>query len=268
MIERRNQMDEENLIQIRTHKIVKSNDIIQKARFQLTVQEQKIILYLISKIKPKDKDFKNNAFDILDFCRVCGIDTHSGKTYANLRRTIKNLSDKSLWVKADGKEILYRWINDAVIDKNSGVIQIQFHDRMKPFLLELKNNFTQYELLYILAMQSQYGIRLYETLKSYEFRKEIIFDLEELKDILMAEKYELYGDFRKRVLVTAVREINDLSDISVKYEPIKDGKKVVKVKFLINVKEELDERLQTWQRIDHIISPDKVSLIEKIDAGN
>lgn len=163
---------------------------------------------------------------------------------------------------------MYRWINDAVIDKESGVIQIQFHDRMKPFLLELKSNFTQYELLYILAMQSQYGIRLYETLKSYEFRKEIIFDLEELKDMLMAEKYELYGDFNKRVLVTAIREINDLSDINVKHEPIKNRKKVVKIKFLINVKDDLDERLRTWKRIDHIINPDEISLIEKIDDGN
>jgi len=260
-------MEKENLIQIRTHRIVKSNDIIQKARFQLTVQEQKIILYLISKIKPNDKDFKANAFNIVDFCKVCGIDTHSGKTYANLRKTIKNLSDKSLWVKTDGKEILYRWINDAVIDKDSGVIQIQFHDRMKPFLLELKSNFTQYELLYILAMQSQYGIRLYETLKSYEFRKEIIFGLDELRDILMAEKYEFYGDFRKRAVVPAIREINDLSDINVKYEPIKDGKKVIKIKFLINVKKDLDERLQTWKRIDHIINPNEASLIEKIDGG-
>ena len=260
-------MKNENLVTLRTHKVVKSNEVLQKARFQLTVQEQKIILYLISKIKPNDKDFHSNKFDIQEFCDVCGIDNRNGKNYVNLKTTIKNLSDKSLWVRVDKSEILYRWINDAVINKDSGVIQIQFHDRMKPFLLELKSNFTQYELLYILAMQSQYGIRLYEVLKSHEFKKEFTFDLEELKNMLMATKYSSYSDFRKRVLVTAAREINDLSDINVIYEPIKNKQKVVKLKFLISPKEDLDERMQTWKRIDHIINPNEVSLIEKIDVG-
>ena len=263
-------MSEENLTVMRTYKVIKSNDIIQKARFQLSVQEQKIILYLISKIKPRDKDFKNNVFDIKDFCKICGIDTHNGKNYINLKETIKKLADKSIWVKSDdgNRETLYRWLNYAVIDKKSGEIQIQFHELMKPFLLELKSSFTQYELLYILAMQSQYGIRLYETLKSYEFRKEILFNLEDLKEMLMAKKYDVYNSFKRRVLEIAIREINDFSDINVQYEPIKDGKKIVGLKFLISAKEDLDERLQTWKRIDSILNPDGESLIEKIDDGN
>ena len=263
-------MSKENLIDMRTHRIVKSNDIIQKARFQLSVQEQKILLYLISKIKPRDKDFKNNIFNIKESCKICGIDTQSGKTYIHLKETIKKLADKSIWVKSDdgNRETLYRWLNYAVIDKKSGEIQIQFHELMKPFLLELKSSFTQYELLYILAMQSQYGIRLYETLKSYEFRKEILFNLEDLKEMLMAKKYEVYNSFKRRVLEIAIREINDFSDINVQYEPIKDGKKIVGLKFLISTKEDLDERLQTWKRIDSVLNPDGVSLIKKIDDGN
>jgi len=49
--------------------------------------------------------------------------------------------------------------------------------------------------------------------------------------------------------------------------PIKNKQKVVKLKFLISPKEDLDERMQTWKRIDHIINPNEVSLIEKIDVG-
>ena len=43
-------------------KVNKSNDLIQRSRFNLSLQEQKIILYLISQITPYDHDFKLYEF--------------------------------------------------------------------------------------------------------------------------------------------------------------------------------------------------------------
>ena len=58
--------------EMRSYKIVKSNDLIQKSRFQLSLQEQKIILYLISKIKPTDMEFNEYTFEIYDFLKSVG----------------------------------------------------------------------------------------------------------------------------------------------------------------------------------------------------
>jgi len=76
----------------RSYKVIKSNDLIQKARFDLTVQEQKIILYLISKLKPDDDKSKTIKFEIKEFCSVCGINIRGPggkkrKTYAKERKT-------------------------------------------------------------------------------------------------------------------------------------------------------------------------------------
>ena len=243
-------MTKKNLPEMREYKIVKSNDIIQKARFQLSTQEQKIILYLISKIKPTDKEFESYSFSIVEFCKICGIDSDNGSNYSNLKSTIKSLADKSLWVRLDkNSQTLVRWINKAKIIENSGIVEIRLDDDMKPYLLELKNNFTQYELLYTLAMKSQYSIRLYEILKSYEYKKNIIYEVDILKQILLAENYKLFGDFKRRVIDIAITEINSLSDISITYELIKEGRKYVKIKFTIKLKKDLDERLDTWKRI-------------------
>ncbi len=46
------------MMELRNYKVVKSNDLIQKSRFNLSLQEQKIILYLISKVKPEDTEEK------------------------------------------------------------------------------------------------------------------------------------------------------------------------------------------------------------------
>jgi plasmid replication initiation protein len=249
----------------RTYLIVKSNDLIQKARFTLSLQEQKIILYLISKIKPGDDDFIHQTFSVVDFCMNCGIDHDSGGNYKAIKDTIKALSDKSVWLTLEsGTETLVRWINKAWINKNSGLIKMRLDDDMKPYLLQLSANFTQYELLYTLAMRSQYSVRLYELLKSYEYKHTWTFDIDELKRLLSAENYTLFGDFKRKVLDISMREINDLSDIVVSYEIIKEVRKFVKIKFTIKIKKDTDERIKTLVRIGKAIDPAQMSMFDKV----
>ena len=254
------QPNEQNneLLEFRNYKIVKANDIIQKSRFILQVQEQKIILYLISKIKPEDMELKEHVFQIKDFCRVCGLDDNNGKNYSNIKQTLKDLRDKSIWITLENnRERTLSWFDYVEMDKNDGLVTIKISDMMKPYLLHLKEHYTQYELLYTLAMRSQYSIRIYELLKSYECQQSKIFDIDELKKILFAEKYKLFGDFRRKVLDIAMREINELSDISVTYGIIKESQRFAQIEFIIKTKENLDEKMTTWGKIDEAISNKK-----------
>lgn len=231
---------------LRDYKVVKSNDLIQKSRFELSLQEQKIILFLISKIKPNDKEFEEYEFSIREFCRLCGIDYDNGKNYKNVKDAIKKLSDKSLWVTLDtGKEVLLRWVTGASVDEKSGMIKLCLHNFMKPYLLELQSRFTQYGLVYILGMKSQYAVRLYELLKSYEYRGRWLVEVDKLKKLLSAENYGRYVDFKRFVLEIALREISELSDIHVDYEAIKSGRRYVKIEFKVRVKES-QEQTTAW----------------------
>ena len=218
------------------------------------MQEQKIILYIITKIKPEDTDLILYEFKIKDFCEICGIDMTSGKNYAMLKKTIKKLADKSSWVtiKIENMgevETLLRWIEKPYIDSKSGIIKIKLDSDMKPFLLELKERFTVYNLYYTLAMKSKYSIRLYEILKSYEFQKSCTFEIEEFKKILCAETYKLFGHLKEKVLDISIREINDFGDIFATYELEKQGRKFHKIKFIIKTKKDAKERFETFNRI-------------------
>jgi plasmid replication initiation protein len=245
---------EKKLRELRDYKVVKSNDLIQKSRYHLSLQEQKVILYLISKIRPNQDEFESYNFKIVEFCKVCGIETDSGKNYKNVKDTIKTLADRSIWMTMEnGKETLLRIIEKAYIDPESGVIEIRIDNDMKPYLLHLKERFTQYELLYTLAMRSQYSVHLYELFKSYAFQHNKKFDIEALKKKLMAEKYKNFPDFQRNVLNIAVREINDVSDIFVEYQIIREGHKYTQIEFSIKLKEDLDERMETWSKIFHIL---------------
>jgi plasmid replication initiation protein len=85
-------------------------------------------------------------------------------------------------------------------------------------------------------MKSQYSVRLYELLKSYEWRHSQTFQIEELKRILSAENYTRFPDFKRYVLDISMREINDLSDLTVTYEIVKEGRRYAKLDFSIKLK--------------------------------
>lgn len=247
-------MTEDEVIRARSALVVKSNSLIQKSRFSLSAQQQKIILYLISKISPKDEAFHRYQFSINEFCRVCGLDASNGKNYLELRRAIKELRDKSIWVQLeDGRETLISWIEKAYLERNNGIVEIRLDEDLRPFLLNLKSNFTQFELVYTLHFRSKYTIRLYELLQSVHFDKKESYSreyaVEELKKLLDAEKYKDYKNFKARVLLPSLKEINQYSDKTVICTEEKKGRRVTGITFTISHKP-IEERIAIQAEIE------------------
>lgn len=218
--------------------VVKDNDLVRKAIFNLTVNQQKIIAYLISKIKPTDKDLDKYEITIKDFCTLCGIDRN--KYYSELKEIVDNLDNKSFWVETETKIFKFRWFSEVEIIKGKGIIRLQLNSNIKKYLINLSQNFTAYELYNILALKGKYSIRLYEYFKSYSYMKEKEIDINEIKKILIAEHYKNFKDFRNRVIDKSIKEINEYTDLQVSYKTIKHGKKVISLILYIKFKEPMD----------------------------
>ena len=240
--------EKEQILKAREYIVAKSNEIVQKSRYQLSVQEQKTIAYICSMIKPQTAVERAKGhpfileyeFNIRDYCKICGIDYDSGKNYTDIKNVLKGLRDKSFWLKLeDGSETTISWVNKVWCNKGTGKAKIRLDEDMVPYLFDLQEKFVAYGLYNILAMKSQYSIRIYELIKSYAYQKSKTFDINELKHLLMVDNVKSYvnfKDFRKYVLEVAQAEINELTDLMVTYEPITKGRKVVKVKFNIETK--------------------------------
>ena len=265
-------MKKETYLELRDKEVVKANDLIQKSRFNLTLQQQKMLLFLISQVTPYDEEFSVYEFSIQEFCRVCGINMSSGKNYQDVKQCIKDIADKSVWVSLDGdEETLLRWIEKPYINNKSGVVRIRLDEDMKPYLLQLKENFTRYELIYTLYFKSKYTIRLYELAKSIHFREleeyRRTYSIDELKKLLGGEAYTQYRDFKRRVLDIAVNEINSYSDKLLSYEPIKKGKSVVAIELIVNSKSIMD-RLEIRSKIEKEMGTDQMTLYDMITESD
>lgn len=236
------------ILERRCYKVVKHNDIIQKTKFKMSAIEQKTVAFLISLIKPKEfysdgKQPLEYEFDIKDYCKICGIDYEGGKNYRTVRETLKSLRDRSINVTLpDGADTSISWINKYWTHKGTGRAKIRFDDDMAPYLFELRENTTRYELLNILPMKSKYSIRLYEICRSWEGIHRKQYDLQELRKMLGLENELVrYPDFRRKVIEVAKKEINEYTDLDVDFDTLKKGKKVVAIVFYIKRKDQKDQ---------------------------
>lgn len=249
-----NSAEKTDILTKREYLVVKSNELVQHNRFELSLTEQKTVAFVCSMIKPIEaKDRANGVpyqleydFNIRDYCKVCGIDYNAGKNYADVKATLKKLSDRSMWVTFDenpDEEVLCRWLSKVRTNKKSGIAHIKLDEDLVPYLFDLGQKFTEYQLYNILAMKSAFSVRIYELMKSYAFQKSKTFDLDELKRLLMVDdvkSYDRFPDFRRYVLEVAEREINELTDLTIAFEPITQGRKVVRVRFTIKQKDPME----------------------------
>lgn len=223
--------------------VVKSNELIQKARYNLTVQQQKLILFAISKIKKSDPPDEVYELSIDEVCAVMGLELDAGGTYyRRIKNDLIKLTSRR-WVQFPDREATISWIGDAEIIPLSGTVYIKFHDKMAPYLFELVNRYTQYQLYEVLVFRNKYAIRLYEIIRSYltieDLRnreiKEITFGIDELRDLLCVPQYEHWNDINRFCIRPAIAEINKLSDIiRVEYEPYKTkGRSFDKIRMTI-----------------------------------
>ncbi len=210
--------------------VVKANKYIQTTRQDLTLQEQRFIIYLCS-LLPKDIEDPRKCyidFDMSDYLGTFNY-TDSGTNYADLKNAILSLKQKSFFMPSkDGGEVTVDWISKAWVDKNKSHLRVQLDEDLVPYFCNLRDNFISYNIDNVKKLSCSYSIRLYELFKSYAFIKQKIIPIEQLRYLLdLQEKYPRFSEFEKRVLSPAVTEINNLTDIDVTYTKQKEGRQTI-----------------------------------------
>ena len=222
--------------------VVKENSLIRHTRYDLSLSEQKILIYIISKIMADDKDFKHVTFRISDYIQVAGIKHRGGSVYDYIKSSVKSLSDKSWWIKSYNpnekkkqSEGLFRWIDTAEISENTGEVDIVLSESLRPYLLDIKGNFTKYNLVNVLVLHSKYSVRLYEIFKSYLWLNKFEVGVDEFRKILnITNRYEDYTELKRNVILPSIKEINKYTDLDITFNAIKKGRKIDKLCFEIN----------------------------------
>ena len=186
--------------------VVKHNDLIE-AKYDLNLNELKIILYAVSKLDREKEKFNLLTLNIREFFNLLGT---TQERYSEIREIIKELRKKEIIVKKDGNELIVGWLSSIEYLGDQGEIELEFSEKLMPYLLQLKERFTRYELKNILYFKNKYSIRIYELLKQYEKIGKREIKINDLRSYLGIEKeeYTRFDNFEARVLLPAKKETN------------------------------------------------------------
>ena len=237
--------------------VVKDNALIE-ASHKLSEVEQRLILLAIL----KGREFCDSIEQLKgaeliihadDYTKT--FDVSRQNAYMVLKKAViglfraewgyKFINDKGL------PQVAYRrFIQSADYIDNGASIKFKFADAIVPMLVELERNFTTYEITQVANLQSRYAMRLYEFLIRFKTTKKLEISIEDLRFRfgLLEHEYQVMGDFKRRVLEQAIKEINEHTDITVKYEQHKKGRTITGFTFTFKYKNKPKAEKQLEQR--------------------
>jgi plasmid replication initiation protein len=214
-------------------------NLITRSSDQMNVIEKRLLYLVINKMETRI-NIQEDLFKNIEF-QIPFKDT--GETnYTRIKEAVEKLQTRKINLIDDVKEKrLTSIVPFPYVKIEKGVITLKMLGDVIPYFVELKNGFTQYELEAALALTSVYSQKLYELLSRWKDLKTWEVGLEELKLILSAENYTRFADFRRNCIDGPLEEIADKTELLATYLPLKEGRKVVGLKFNIKTKKDVSK---------------------------
>ena len=233
-----------------TENFVCQSNALVGGKQALKLNSAKLVRAAIMQIKPDDQEILPYKITISDLAKLLNVPR------SNIYRDINEITDdiinnpvfireitekRTRWVKIP-------WVTICSYDSDVGVA-IKLNDELKPFLLNLKEHYTQYEFSEVLAMKSVYAIRIFEMLQEKimvrrlpEDGIDVELSVQEIRECCDCEdKYEKFSHLKSRVIDQAVNEIERTTYYSISYDYVKKGRSVVG--FIFHMKREFTKLL-------------------------
>lgn len=249
--------------------IVKSNSLIE-AKCKLTLQESRVLLWLLSQIKSDDENFKSYKLNVKDFAQITDLDNNN--QYAQLQKITKNLTKKSIEIYEPEKETLLQasWLSAAFYELKKGYVILEFSPYLKPYLLKIKQHFTKIETADLLKLKSIYSIRIFELLKQYENIGTRKITVDELRSYcgIVAHQYRNYNAIKLYIIERSKKEINAKTDYCINYREIKESRKIVAIEWTITKKDsQTEEKLKKLANIEKELRSQQVIINNLTEYG-
>ncbi|SOO14181.1 Replication initiator protein [Xanthomonas citri pv. fuscans] len=232
--------------------VVQSNQLIESSH-TLTLNEKRLVIMAAAYLDSRKPMPEKNTVKIhaCDFANV--YDLHGGQAYQAIEKAARQLYNRSITrIESRGKrgptERNVRWVWMCEYMKNEAAVVLGFTPVVAPYLTMLNEQFTKYTLGSIRGLSTFYAIRVYELCSQFRKTGERRITLDQLRDVLdLGAKYQDVKNLRMRVLDPSVEEITKLSDLTVTYEPMRKGRKIVGFEFDISEREVTGEVLDVLE---------------------
>jgi len=213
---------------------VRQHNALTNARYDYTELQQDLLFFIISKLNPDNKE--DYSLSIMELSKL------TGKKYnaAYLHKATADMGSRVLEVLTE-KSYEQIWMFQRVkYHLGQGIIEFDFTKHILPYLFDLKNNFTSFELAAALRLTSKYAKRIYPLCSQWKDLGETKkYDLQDLKKMLGLlddkgnERMKQLIDLRTNVLDVAMKQINEHTELHVSYKLEKVGRSFKNIVFTV-----------------------------------
>ena len=238
--------------------IYKSNELIESS-YSLTTAQHRLLYLAMAQLKEIILDKNMNIeqvedaienlkfpmiyIDVIDYKKVFKINSNS--LYKDLVKISKDLyNEEILYINEKGNIGTKRWVITCEYDEERKGVAMEFHPRLIRDLLVFKSEFTRMIFdEFADKLKGKHSFRIYELCKQYCKLTRRDFYIEDLrfKLRLKDDEYKGYNSLKNQVLKTAIKEINQNTDLELTLEEVEKNKKtrrVEKIRFYIKTKSE------------------------------
>lgn len=225
--------------------VAMANQLI-KSKSSLGLNSAKLVRAAIMQIKPDDTELKPCKISIQEFIELLELKSKT-RIYEDIEKITKELMAETIFLydknKPEEKWKAIHWVSTC--ERDGQWILIKLDPEIKPYVIGLVKNYTQYELRYILTLKSVYAIKLFELIKcglnEKELKKYGECKVEVQMDVLRRatdteNKYTRVSNLKEKVIDIAINEINQVPG-GIRITECKDLKYAQKItSFLFTVK--------------------------------
>jgi len=218
---------------------IRQHNAITAARYDYSACQLDLLFCLLSQLKKEDSSDVPYRINIGNIERMTGRQWN----YQQLQEATADMGSRMFEVETD-KVYKQLWMFQKVeYIKGQGCLEIVLSKFIRPYLFELKDNFTSYQLHSALKLSSKYAKRIYQLASQWKDIGETkAYTIDELKLMLklkdphgkQPEQFEKFSQFKARVLDIAMRQINENTDIKISYNLIKEGRAFHSIRFYTN----------------------------------
>ncbi|MDZ7896943.1 MAG: replication initiation protein [Arcicella sp.] len=250
-------------------KLVRKSNNLVEGKYRFDIWEMRVFTKMLTMILPSDEDFKEYRIYLKEVIEDFNIAADK-QSYRLLKEGAIKLMKKEIKIIRDTDEGEKEFLThiavglDSFTSKTQGsYVDISFHPKMKPFLLQLQTQFLMYDVRNILQLQSSYSVRIYELLKQYEKIGRRTFSIDDLKETLaVMDKYPLYANFKQRIIMKAQEDLEAFTDIRFTFEEIKKGRSIHSIVFNIKSNKSIVEERKLLTPIITKVFDEDVNNIE------
>ena len=244
--------------------VVKTNRLNQAFQV-LTLAELHIVQLAIVDARETGTGLSTNTPLRIDAKRYAEVfNTTRQNAYQRMKEAEESLFNRRFsFYDESGKLIKSRWIQQVRYLDDEGAIELVLTLAVVQGISRIdgvKEFFTQYLLSQTSQLNSVYSARLYELLVQWRSAGKVpMIELVSFREQLGigVNEYQRIDHFKARVLDSAVKEINEKTDIKVDYEQYKKGRSISGFSFKVKSK-------QNPKQLDSKRDPDTVDLFTKM----